>query len=107
MREELCGFEQSIASKFEASVTQLREDLQRESAARKELEQRIACLEAAPRPSTNSEDIDKTLQSLVAAHQVEGLIKNALAEVEGFVDVYITSPDPVVALVQLTTHYMT
>ena len=105
MREELCDFEQSISSRFETSVRQLREDLQRESHARKELEQRVACLEAAPRPAANSEDIDKTIAVIggfgsLAANQAEGLIKDTLAEVEGFVDVYTTSPDPVVAFLK-------
>ena len=109
MREELCDFEQSISSRFETSVRQLREDLQRESHARKELEQRVACLEAAPRPAANSEDLDKTIAVIggfgsLAANQAEGLIKDTLAEVEGFVDVYTTSPDPVVAFAQFTTH---
>ena len=64
---------------------------------------------AAPRPAANSEDIDKTIAVIggfgsLAANQAEGLIKDTLAEVEGFVDVYTTSPDPVVAFAQFTTH---
>ena len=108
MREELSEFEQSISSRFDASFTRLQDELHRETTARKELEQRVARLEATPQPSTQSEDVDKTVAVIGGfgekdANQTESFLKEILAETDGLVDVYATSPDPVVAFAQFTT----
>ena len=110
MREELSELEKSMSRRFDDTVLQLRDELTAERQARLELEERVSRLETRPPKQTlrAHDDEDRTVAVIGGfgeqePEHAEALVRGVLADVTGVVDIYTTSPNPVVAFAQFTS----